>query len=91
MNHICYAIVKNGVVQLDTRDKSLEIYDNIYYAEVNCPDDMEITRCFIEFDSTKKKEAFEAIWDSVTDLLLQKDIDKIERLHKREFAELCKE
>jgi hypothetical protein len=97
MDHICYAIAKDGCVQLDTRDKSLEIYEDINDAEINCPDDMEIVKCFVELDGTKvrmvqrKKEAFEAIWDSVTDALPQVDIDHIEEIHKQDFEELYKD
>jgi molecular chaperone GrpE (heat shock protein) len=33
-------------------------------------------------------ESFESIWDSVTDILSQEQIERIERLHKSDFDNL---
>jgi hypothetical protein len=34
------------------------------------------------------QKSFDLIWDSVTDILSQKEIDRLERLHKQDFDNL---
>ena len=44
----CYAVVKDGFIQLDKRDMTLEIYDNEYDAMKACPPNMEVVPLSVE-------------------------------------------